>query len=91
VKGSGLNGVIYATEPLDACSPLTTKADGSSTTPFALVVRGGCQFDDKVRNAQDAGFKAAVVYDNQDSGALVSSNVPITKFFVMHIYSYLLR
>ncbi|TVU43822.1 hypothetical protein EJB05_10320 [Eragrostis curvula] len=72
VKSSGVNGVIYAAEPLDACSPLRTKADHSSAIPFALVVRGGCQFDDKVRNAQHAGFKAVIVYDNDDSGVLVS-------------------
>ncbi|GJN39908.1 hypothetical protein PR202_gb29061 [Eleusine coracana subsp. coracana] len=72
VEGSGVNGVIYVVEPLDACSPLRTKADGSSAIPFALIIRGRCQFDDKVRNAQQAGFKAAVVYDNEDSGVLVS-------------------
>ncbi|GJN39912.1 hypothetical protein PR202_gb29065 [Eleusine coracana subsp. coracana] len=72
VEGSGVNGVIYVVEPLDACSPLRTKADGSSAIPFALITRGRCQFDDKVRNAQQAGFKAAVVYDNEDSGVLVS-------------------
>jgi len=72
VKGSGVNGVLYAVEPMDACSPLRTKAIEGSASPFALVIRGGCQFDDKVRNAQNAGFKAAVVYDNEDNGILVS-------------------
>jgi hypothetical protein len=51
-------------------------------------IRGGCQFDDKVRNAQDAGFKAAVVYDNEDNGALVSSNDPDIIFY--HSFSYML-
>lgn len=83
MKGSGVNGAIYVVEPLDACSPLRTKADDSSATPFALVVRGGCQFDDKVRNAQSAGFKAVIVHDNEDSGVLISSNVPVIKFLVM--------
>ncbi|KAF8668276.1 hypothetical protein HU200_052331 [Digitaria exilis] len=72
MKGSGLNGVLYAAEPLDACSPLTTKAAKGAASPFALVIRGGCQFDDKVRNAQNAGFKAAIVYDDEDNGVLVS-------------------
>ncbi|VAI76561.1 unnamed protein product [Triticum turgidum subsp. durum] len=72
VKGSGLNGVIYTVEPLDACSPLTKKAVEGPASPFALILRGGCQFDDKVRNAQDAGFKAVIVYDNKDHGVLVS-------------------
>jgi len=72
VKGSGVNGALYAAEPLDACSPLRTKAVKGSVSPFALVIRGGCQFDEKVRNAQNAGFKAAIVYDNEDNGVLVS-------------------
>ncbi|KAJ1266802.1 hypothetical protein BS78_07G006200 [Paspalum vaginatum] len=72
VKGSGVKGVLYAVEPLDACSPLRTKAVEDSVSPFALVIRGGCQFDDKVRNAQDAGFKAAIVYNDEDSVVLVS-------------------
>jgi hypothetical protein len=88
VKFSGVNGVPYAVEPMDACSPLRTKAIEGSVSPFALVIRGGCQFDDKVRNAQDAGFKAAVVYDNEDNGVLVSSNDPDIIFY--HSFSYML-
>jgi E3 ubiquitin-protein ligase RNF13 len=75
VEGSGVNGVIYTVEPLDACSPLSKRAVEGPISPFALILRGGCQFDDKVRNAQDAGFKAVIVYDNKDHGVLVSSNV----------------
>ncbi|KAK1403670.1 receptor homology region, transmembrane domain- and RING domain-containing protein 2-like [Heracleum sosnowskyi] len=74
VKGSGECGTLYEADPLDACSPLknivpTTKA--GCLSPFALIVRGGCSFDDKVRIAQTAGFKAAIVYDNED-GDLVA-------------------
>ncbi|KAG8073610.1 hypothetical protein GUJ93_ZPchr0006g46309 [Zizania palustris] len=72
VKGSGINGVVYTAEPLNACSPLTSKADKGSPSPFALIIRGGCSFDEKVKNAQDAGFKAAIVYDNENSGVLIS-------------------
>jgi len=86
VKGSGVNGVLYAVEPMDACSPLRTKAIEGSVSPFALVIRGGCQFDDKVRNAQNAGFKAAVVYDNEDNGVLVSSNDSDIIFFYHSSY-----
>uniref|UniRef100_A0ACD5Z6C1 Uncharacterized protein n=1 Tax=Avena sativa TaxID=4498 RepID=A0ACD5Z6C1_AVESA len=72
VKGSGINGIIYTAEPLNACGPLTTKAVKGTPSPFALIIRGGCTFDEKVKNAQDAGFKAAIVYDNENSGVLVS-------------------
>lgn len=75
MKGSGVNGVVYAAEPLNACSPLTTKAVKGPPCPFALIIRGACTFDEKVKNAQDAGFKAAIVYDNENSGVLVSSNL----------------
>nr|CAD1818123.1 unnamed protein product [Ananas comosus var. bracteatus] len=58
VKGSGECGVLYIAEPLDACSPFTKKAVQGPVPPFALIIRGGCTFDDKVRYAQRAGFKA---------------------------------
>ena len=86
VKVSGVNGVLYVVEPMDACSPLRTKAIKGSVSPFALVIRGRCQFDDKVRNAQNAGFKAAVVYDNEDNGVLVSSNDSDIIFFYHSSY-----
>ncbi|CAN1159598.1 Receptor homology region, transmembrane domain-and RING domain-containing protein 1 [Linum perenne] len=75
VKGSGEYGVLYVAVPLDACSDLTNKVEkvlNSSSSPFVLIIRGGCSFEDKVRRAQAAGFHAAIVYDNEDSGLLVA-------------------
>ncbi|XP_041018395.1 receptor homology region, transmembrane domain- and RING domain-containing protein 2 isoform X1 [Juglans microcarpa x Juglans regia] len=74
VKGSGVCGVLYTAEPLDACSILTNRVEQASNTssPFVLITRGGCSFEDKVRRAQKAGFKAAIVYDNEDGGILVA-------------------
>ncbi|XP_019427759.1 PREDICTED: receptor homology region, transmembrane domain- and RING domain-containing protein 2-like isoform X2 [Lupinus angustifolius] len=74
VKGSGECGVLYLAEPLDACTELTNKVDHLSnvSSPFVLVVRGGCSFEEKVRSAQRAGYKAAIVYDNEDSDVLVA-------------------
>ncbi|KAK1257644.1 hypothetical protein QJS04_geneDACA019908 [Acorus gramineus] len=63
IKGYGICGALYTAEPLDACSSLTN---------FALIIRGGCTFDEKVRKAQNAGFKEATVYDDEDGGSLVS-------------------
>ncbi|XP_010535213.1 PREDICTED: receptor homology region, transmembrane domain- and RING domain-containing protein 2-like [Tarenaya hassleriana] len=74
IKASGEMGVLYVAEPLDACKDLSNKPDEHSsngTSPFALIIRGGCSFEDKVRKAQRAGFKAAIVYDSQGSGVLV--------------------
>ncbi|KAI4346385.1 hypothetical protein L6164_007283 [Bauhinia variegata] len=74
IKGSGECGVLYSAEPLDACTALTNKAEQHSNTsnPFVMIIRGGCGFDEKVRRAQNAGFKAAIVYDNEDDGVLVA-------------------
>lgn len=76
VKGSGEYGILYLAEPLDACTELTNKVEQlpNASSPFALVVRGGCSFEEKVRRAQKAGFKAVIVYDNEDGGILVASN-----------------
>ncbi|KAA8538634.1 hypothetical protein F0562_028172 [Nyssa sinensis] len=74
VKGSGACGTLYLAEPLDACLPLINKVDSAEEgtgSPFALIIRDGCSFEDKVRRAQTAGFKAAIVYDNVD-GDLVA-------------------
>ncbi|KAH9757877.1 Receptor region transmembrane domain- and RING domain-containing protein 2 [Citrus sinensis] len=74
IRGSGDCGVLYVAEPLDACSTLTSKVEKVSnmSSAFVLTIRGGCSFEDKVRNAQKAGFEAAIVYDNEDDGVLVA-------------------
>ncbi|XP_050159118.1 receptor homology region, transmembrane domain- and RING domain-containing protein 2-like isoform X1 [Malus sylvestris] len=77
VKGSGECGVLYLAEPPHACSTLTNQVEQGTnySSPFVLIVRGGCSFEDKVRRAQKAGFKAAIIYDNEDSNILVSKTV----------------
>ncbi|XP_039122114.1 receptor homology region, transmembrane domain- and RING domain-containing protein 1-like [Dioscorea cayenensis subsp. rotundata] len=57
-------GILYLAEPLDACTQLTNKVANDSSTPIALIMRGGCSFHEKTHNAQTAGFKAAIVYNN---------------------------
>lgn len=68
--------MLYLAEPIDACSTLTNEAGPGTnySSPFVLIIRGGCSFEEKVRRAQKAGFKAAIVYDNEEDGVLVSSN-----------------
>lgn len=87
IKSSGISGVLYAAEPLDACSPLTNNVE-KDTTSFALIIRGGCTFDDKVMTAQKAGFKAAIVYDNEYGGALVASNVLLDSQIYTSFYKF---
>lgn len=54
VKSSGICGQLYLAEPLDACSQLTNKTHtcGNSSSPFALIIRGHCSFEEKVRRVQ---------------------------------------
>lgn len=74
IEGSGECGVMYLAEPLDACEHLTNRIERVSncSSPFVLMIRGGCSFEEKVRTAQRAGFRAAIVYDNEDEHVLVS-------------------
>lgn len=76
VKGSGKCGTLYVAEPLDACTTLSNKVEpvkNNTHDLFLLIIRGGCSFEDKVRQAQAAGFKAAIIY-NDGYGDLVASN-----------------
>lgn len=85
VKGSGICGTVQVAEPLDACSKLTNKVvpveNNNTKSPFVLIVRGGCSFDEKVRRAQAAGFKAAIVYDNENGDLVASMSSPASAWF----------
>ncbi|XP_047980387.1 receptor homology region, transmembrane domain- and RING domain-containing protein 2-like [Salvia hispanica] len=77
IKESGICGTLSVAEPLDACSPLTNKvvpAANNTRSPFVLIVRGGCSFDEKVRRAQAAEFSVAIVYDNDDDLVAMAGN-----------------
>ncbi|KAL8482573.1 hypothetical protein ACS0TY_028031 [Phlomoides rotata] len=86
VSSSGICGSLYMAEPLDACSPPTNNVVPIRNNTFALIVRGGCSFDEKVRIAQAAGFKAAIVYDNENGDLVAmagtSAGIKINAVFV---------
>ncbi len=89
IPAGGVEGVLFAADPLDACSPLTNQPQGSQPAPFALIARGSCNFDIKVKNAQDAGFAAAIVFNTDDGiDELVTSmsSLPVV-FCSLHIVS----
>lgn len=71
---------MYASNPLDACSPLlNVSTPGKGSAPaFLLVQRGVCNFEIKVRLAQEAGFAAVIVYNDQDDRELVTSKSAFT-------------
>ncbi|KAK4375270.1 hypothetical protein RND71_005947 [Anisodus tanguticus] len=81
-KASGKCGTLYVAEPLDACSTMTNKIEPTNNftkEPFVLIMRGGCSFEDKVRKAQAAGFKAAIIYDNA-YGDIIASHLDLSGF-----------
>jgi extracellular elastinolytic metalloproteinase len=58
------NGTVPAPNPIsvhNACVPPTNAFDISGK--IALIRRGNCNFSNKVKNAQDAGALAVIVYD----------------------------
>ncbi|EYU23957.1 hypothetical protein ABFS82_14G318600 [Erythranthe guttata] len=79
VNASGKCGTLHVAEPLDACSSLTNKINpniNDTRYPFVLIIRGGCSFETKVRRAQTAGFKAAIVYDNENGDLVAMAGNP---------------
>jgi hypothetical protein len=86
ISSFGVCGVLDIADPLDACSQLQigVQSNEAKQKRFALIIRGGCAFEDKVRNAQNAGFGAAIVYDDRDKGKLVysESHCPFETLFI---------
>lgn len=57
-------GNIVSAFPEDACSKIDPPESNSKNDKwFALILRGNCNFDVKVRNAQNSNFSLAIVYD----------------------------
>lgn len=52
------------TAPLEACEDIINPENVKGK--IALISRGGCTFVTKVRNAQDAGAIAAIIYNNRN-------------------------
>jgi len=57
-----ISGALVASAPANGCAPLTNGAQISGNVAF--VMRGVCGFIDKYLNAQAAGAKAIVVYND---------------------------
>ncbi|CAN1149048.1 Receptor homology region, transmembrane domain-and RING domain-containing protein 6, partial [Linum perenne] len=45
----------------------------SKRASFALIVREACAFENKIRNAELTGFRAAIEFDDRDKRNLVYS------------------
>ena len=76
----------------DACETIRNTAELSGK--IALVQRGGCNFDVKVRNVQDAGAKAALIFSDQGEATPLTgspSGITIPALMIGHDDGELLR
>ena len=83
MNNTGVCGALEVADPLDACIPLRNEFGSNKTGPirFALIIRGDCSFEEKIRNAQSGGFSAAIVYDDKDRGKLIYSKLIFSMIF----------
>lgn len=73
ISGAGVMGVVYVANPLNACMELSDLAPKiGNYSPILLVERGGCTFELKARIAQEAGYEAVIVYNDEDGEELVT-------------------
>ncbi|KAK1261633.1 E3 ubiquitin-protein ligase SDIR1 [Acorus gramineus] len=76
VNRSGICGSLHVSEPIDGCSSIRpdrrVEDAPDGTVRFALIERGRCSFEEKVRNAQERGFRGVIVYDDRDKANLIS-------------------
>ncbi|CAK7334221.1 unnamed protein product [Dovyalis caffra] len=74
LNGSRVCGSLHVANPPNACPPLLNRFESNGTKGgirFALIIRGECAFEDKIKNAQSAGFRSAIVYDDKDNRNLI--------------------
>lgn len=89
VDGSEICGALLVADPLDACLPLRYgfRSNETDITRFALVERGECTFEDKVQHAQNAGFRAVIVYDNRREKLVHSESPRPLKFPLKFLFT----
>lgn len=58
-------GYILAADPEDGCSKIESPPQSGSW--FALIRRGNCNFDVKVRNAQNSNYTLAIIFNVNSS------------------------
>lgn len=76
----------------DACETVRNTAELSGK--IALVQRGGCNFDVKVRNVEDAGAKAALIFNDQGEAIIMTGSrgdITIPALMIGHDDGELLR
>lgn len=74
MSGDGICGSLRAADPAEACETIKDRGGrrGAGRKAFVLIARGNCSFEEKVRAAQQAGFDASIVYDDEEKASLYS-------------------
>lgn len=54
-------GYIVKTNPDDACQKIDLAPKNG--TFFALIKKGNCDYETKIRNAQNSNFSLAIIYN----------------------------
>ena len=70
LDATGVTGNVQLSSVLDGCTAIPA---GSLTGKIGLVERGTCNFTVKVKNAQDAGAAAVIIYNNTANGNTVGN------------------
>ena len=68
-----VSGSFIYISPFDGCTPY---APGSLAGKIAIIDRGGCDFSDKVKRAQDAGAIGAIIVNNAPFPPIVNMTGP---------------
>ncbi|XP_026806723.1 E3 ubiquitin-protein ligase RNF13 isoform X2 [Rhopalosiphum maidis] len=71
IPSDGIKGYILSAEPEDGCTKIESPPKSGSW--FALIKRGNCNFDVKVRNAQNSNYTLAIIF-NVNSSIVVPMN-----------------
>ncbi len=70
LDATGVTGNVQLSSVLDGCTAIPA---GSLTGKIGLVERGTCNFTVKVKNAQNAGATAVIIYNNTTNGDTVGN------------------
>lgn len=85
----GIEGMIVKAIPEDGCQSITPPPSRGINYVgkwIALIKRGTCHFDEKVRNAQNATYDMAIVYNNSsDIVPMRSSNGSDIKIYSVFV------
>jgi E3 ubiquitin-protein ligase RNF13 len=68
-----LRGKLHIAEPLNACKPLTNGPSAKEKNPFVVIGSGQCNNVLKVKNAQNAGFMAVLLFNVEDEPEFINS------------------